>query len=176
MTTFDVMVLAILGFSTLFAFVRGVIRELIALVAWVIGILAAVTFTPVVAEWLPATFATPAIRHVTAFAIILIAALLAGALLAWPLVKVVRAAGLGFVDRFLGAIFGLARGALIVVAFVLIAGLTELPRSAWWQDSVLAAPLVAAALVTATHLPTSWTAMLDYSRTGRPRAPGERKA
>ena len=47
MTTFDVMVLAIVGFSTLFAFVRGVIRELIALIAWVIGLLAAVTFTPV---------------------------------------------------------------------------------------------------------------------------------
>ena len=175
MTTFDVMVLAILGFSTLFAFVRGVIRELIALVAWVIGLLAAVTFTPVVADWLPAGFGSTALRHVAAFAIILIGALLAGAVLAWPLVKVVRAAGLGFVDRFLGAIFGLVRGALVVVAFVLIAGLTELPRSAWWQDSVLAAPLVAAAMVAATHLPTTWTAMLDYSRTGRSRAPVERK-
>ena len=175
MTTFDVMVLAILGFSTLFAFVRGVIRELIALVAWVIGLLAAVTFTPAVADWLPAGFGSPPLRHVAAFAIILIGALLAGAVLAWPLVKVVRAAGLGFVDRFLGAIFGLVRGALVVVAFVLIAGLTELPRSAWWQDSVLAAPLVAAAMVEATHLPTTWTAMLDYSRTGRSRAPVERK-
>jgi len=175
MTTFDVMVLAILGFSTLFAFVRGVIRELIALVAWVIGLLAAVTFTPVVAAWLPAGFGSPPPRHVAAFAIILIGALLAGAVLAWPLVKVVRAAGLGFVDRFLGAIFGLVRGALVVVAFVLIAGLTELPRSAWWQDSVLAAPLVAAAMVAATHLPATWTAMLDYSRTGRSRVPVERK-
>jgi membrane protein required for colicin V production len=175
MTTFDVMVLAIVGFSTLFAFVRGVIRELIALVAWVIGLLAAVTFTPVVADWLPAGFGTPSLRYVAAFAIILIGALLAGAVLAWPLVKVVRAAGLGFVDRFLGAIFGFVRGALIVVAFVLVAGLTDLPRSAWWQDSVLAAPLVAAAQVAATHLPTSLSAMLDYSRTGRTRAPAERK-
>ena len=83
MTTFDVMVLAIVGFSTLFAFVRGVIRELIALVAWVIGLLAAVTFTPVVADWLPAGFGTPSLRYVAAFAIILIGALLAGAVLAF---------------------------------------------------------------------------------------------
>jgi membrane protein required for colicin V production len=177
MTTFDVVVLAILGFSTLFAFVRGVIRELIALVAWVFGLLAAITFTPMVGAWLPDVIASPAIRYLVAFTAILIAALLLGAVIAWPLAKAVRAAGLGFVDRFLGSIFGLVRGLVVVIAFVLLAGLTDLPRASWWQDSVLAAPLVAAALVVAAHLPAEWTAMIDYSRTGRrPRAPGERKA
>jgi membrane protein required for colicin V production len=176
-TAFDVAVLVVLAFSTLFAFVRGLIRELIALIAWVFGILAAITFTPTVSAWLPEVIATPALRYLIAFTIILIAALLVGAIIAWPLAKAVRAAGLGFVDRFLGSIFGLARGLIIVVAFVLLAGLTDLPRASWWQDSVLAPPLVAAALVVGSHLPTAWTAMLDYSRTGRrPAAPGERKA
>ena len=41
MTSFDLLVLAIVGLSTLFAFVRGVIREVIALIAWVVGIVAA---------------------------------------------------------------------------------------------------------------------------------------
>ena len=52
-------------------------------------------------------------RYLVAFALIIIGALLVGALIAWPLTKAVRAAGLGFVDRFLGSIFGIVRGAAL---------------------------------------------------------------
>ena len=167
MTAFDIGVLVIVGLSTLFAFIRGVIREVIALVAWVVGIVAAITFTPVVGAWLPDSLGNPAVRYLIAFALILVAALVAGSLIAWPLATAVRAAGLGFVDRFLGSIFGLARGLLLVIAVVLFLGLTDLPRAAWWQDSVLAGPLVAAALVAAAHLPPAWAEALDYSAAGR---------
>jgi membrane protein required for colicin V production len=76
----------------------------------------------------PTSASTKAVRYIVAFASILVAALLAGALVAWPLGSVIRKSGLGFVDRFLGAIFGVARGALLVVGFALVAGLTSLPR------------------------------------------------
>lgn len=175
MTAFDIGVLVIVGLSTLFAFVRGVIREVIALAAWVVGIFAAITFTPTVGDWLPVSFGSVPVRYLIAFALILVASLVAGSLIAWPLAKAVRAVGLGFVDRFLGSIFGLARGLLVVIAFVLFAGLTSLPRSAWWQDSLLAGPLVAAALVVAAYLPRAWADALDYSSPGHAR-PGELKA
>jgi len=175
MTAFDLIVLVIVGLSTLFAFIRGVIREVVALLAWVVGIFAALAFTPTVGEWLPASLGAPALRYLVAFVVILLATLLAGSFIAWPIAKAVRAAGLGFVDRFLGSIFGLARGLLVVVAFVLFAGLTDLPRAGWWQDSLLAGPLVAAALVVAAHLPPEWADALDYSPTGR-QAPGKQRA
>jgi membrane protein required for colicin V production len=176
MTAFDIGVLIVVGLSTVFAFVRGVIREVIALVAWVVGIVAALAFTPAVGEWLPGSLGGPTVRYVVAFVLILIGALVAGSLVAWPLAKVVRVAGLGFVDRFLGSIFGFARGVLLAVAFVLVAGLTTLPRSGWWQGSLLAGPLVAAALGVAAHLPRAWADALDYSPSGRKSAPGETKA
>ena len=176
MTAFDFGVLIVVGLSTLFAFVRGVIREVIALAAWVVGLVAAVTFTTEVGSWLPASLGGPAIRYVIAFVVIVLGALILGSLIAWPLSKAVRAVGLGFVDRFLGSIFGLARGLLLVVAFVLVAGLTGLPRSSWWQDSVLAAPLVAAALGVAAYLPRTWADALDYSPKGRKARTGEVKA
>ena len=99
--------------------------------------------------------------------LIFIAALVLGALVAWPLASVIRKSGLGFVDRFLGALFGAARGAVVVVAFVLIAGLTSLPRHDWWQNAALAPLLVAAALSLAPWLPSAWSDRLDYSRQGR---------
>jgi membrane protein required for colicin V production len=169
MTAFDIGVLLVLGLSTLFAFLRGFIRELCALVAWVAGIVAALAFTPALGAMLPDAFGPPTLRYLVAFGLIVLAALLLGALVAWPLAGAVRAAGLGFADRFLGSIFGLLRGVVVVVAFVLVAGVTSLPRAQWWQQSTLAAPLTAAALGLAAHLPPAWAGALDYSPGGTAR-------
>ena len=178
MTVFDGAIIGVVLLSMLFAFVRGVTRELIALLAWVIGFFAAVAFSPLVGAWLPDFGASPVVRYLVAFVLILIAALVLGALVAWPLSNVIRKAGLGFVDRFLGAVFGVARGAVLVMAFVLIAGLTTLPRQDWWQNAALAKPLAVAALSLAPWLPQEWAQRLDYSREGRTlpgAAPADRK-
>ncbi|MCA9859406.1 MAG: CvpA family protein, partial [Thermomicrobiales bacterium] len=45
--------------------------------------------------------------------------------------------GLTGTDRLLGTVFGLARGAAIIVVLVLAAGLTPLPNDPWWQQSLL---------------------------------------
>ena len=176
MTPFDLAVLGAILLSTLFAFVRGFVRELIALVSWVVGFAGAFAFAPAVGDWIPEIPGYPAVRYLIAFAAILIAALVLGALIAGPLVKVIHSAGLGFVDRFLGSLFGVVRGLLLVVAFVLVAGLTAMPRADWWQNSALAPPFVVAALALKPWLPQRWAERLDYSRLGAPRAPGQLKA
>lgn len=48
MTAFDWAIVGVVALSVLLAFVRGVTRELIALVAWVVGVVAAVTLSPIV--------------------------------------------------------------------------------------------------------------------------------
>jgi membrane protein required for colicin V production len=178
MSGFDAAIIGAVALSMLIAYVRGFTRELIALLAWVLGFFAAVAFSPIVGAWLPDFGANPVVRYLVAFVLILIGALLVGALVAWPLSSVIRKSGLGFVDRFLGAVFGVARGVVLVMAFVLIAGLTTLPRQDWWQNSALAKPLVMGALTLAPWLPREWAERLDYSREGRtlPRAaPADRK-
>jgi membrane protein required for colicin V production len=159
MTTFDWAVLAVVGLSTVLAFFRGVVRELIAVVAWVVGFVGAIAFTPVLGTMLPSIPGYPGVPYLIAFALIVIGALLLGALIAWPLTKAVRAAGLGFVDRFLG----LFRGLALVLAFVIVAGLTPLPHSAWWQRSALVPPLVAGVVALKPYLPDDLVRRLDYS-------------
>jgi membrane protein required for colicin V production len=159
-TVFDGAVIGVLALSMLIAYVRGVTRELIALLAWVLGFFAAVAFSPLVGAMLPDFGGHPVLRYLIAFVAILIGALILGALVAWPL-------------------FGVARGAALVMAFILIAGVTSLPRQNWWQNSALAPPLTVAALSLAPWLPKAWADRLDYSREGRtlPRAaPADRKA
>jgi membrane protein required for colicin V production len=176
MTGFDFGVLAIVALSTLFAFFRGVVRELIALVSWIAGLALALAFEGPLAAMLPGFDATPAARHVIAFALIFVAVLVAGALVAYVLAKFVRAAGLAFVDRFLGSVFGVARGMIIVLFAVLVAGLTTLPRHEWWQNAALGPPLVEAALALRPWLPAAWAERLDYSPAGRKPARQEKAA
>jgi membrane protein required for colicin V production len=175
-TPFDLAIVAVILLSTLFAFIRGVVRELIALVSWVVGFAGALAFAPTVGAWIPEIPGYPAVRYLIAFALILIAALVIGALIAGPLARVIHAAGLGFVDRFLGSIFGVVRGMILILAFVLVAGLTALPRADWWQNSALAPPFVVGALALKPWLPERWAERLEYSREGAPRAPAQRKA
>jgi membrane protein required for colicin V production len=178
MTTFDWLVVSVIALSTLLAFFRGVVRELVAVIAWVLGVIGAIMFSPVLGAMLPDIPAYPAVPYIVAFALIIIAALLVGALIAWPLSKAIRAAGLGFVDRFLGSIFGFVRGAAFVLAFVLVAGLTPLPRTIWWQASALVPPLIAGVMALKSYLPAELPGRLDYSPGGERRnvSPAEHRA
>lgn len=166
MTAFDLIVIGIVGLSTIIAFLRGFVRVVMSLVALVAAILAAIHLSPSVANMLPVLSDNPVTRYLAAFALIFIVVVLVGGLLGWLLSRAIRAIGLGFVDRLLGAIFGVARGVLIVVIGVLLAGLTTLPRQDWWQNAFLAAPLVTAALSLRPWLPQAMAQRLDYGAGG----------
>ena len=166
MNGFDIALVAVIALSALFAFVRGVIRELIALATWVIGFIAAIEYAGPLAGMLPAFDVAPVAKQALAFVAILLAVMVVGAVVSRLLAGVVRAIGLGFVDRTLGAAFGVARGLVAIVAFALIAGVTALPKRDWWQNSTLGQPLAQAALSLKPYLPRAWAERLDFSAAG----------
>jgi membrane protein required for colicin V production len=164
MTAFDFLVIGIVGLSMLSAFWRGFARVMASLIAWVVGVLAAIRFSGPFGNMLPDLGESPAVRYVLAFAIILVVVLIVGALIGVLLSRLLRAVGLGFLDRLLGAIVGIARGVLIAVLLVLFAGLTTLPKSDWWQNAYSSPMLVAGALSLRPWLPKVWADQLDYGR------------
>jgi membrane protein required for colicin V production len=166
MNGFDFALIAIVALSTLFAFARGIVRELIALAAWVVALVAAFVYAGSVATWFSSLDMSTVAKHMLAFALILIAVLVAGALVARMLSGAVKAIGLGFVDRLLGAVFGVARGLAVVVLFALVAGVTTLPKQDWWQNSLLGRSLAEAALGFKPYLPRAWAERLDFSAPG----------
>jgi len=173
MTALDVAALAVVALSIVLAYARGIIRSLIGTAAWIVGFVAALAFSPVVGAWLPETPTAPFVPSVIAFIAIFVAALVVGALVAWPLRAVVRKAGMGFVDASLGATFGLARGIALMVAFALVAGVTGIAQRDWWQNAYLAPSLASAALALRPWLPPAWAERLDFSPSvpGAPAAP-----
>jgi membrane protein required for colicin V production len=167
MTGFDIAIVAVIALSALFAFVRGIVREMLALATWVLGFVLAIAYSGSISGIFSWVDIAPVGRQALAFLLILIVVTIAGAILARSLAGMIRAIGLGFMDRMLGAIFGVARGLIVVVVFALIAGVTTLPKQDWWQNSTFGPPLADAALALKPYLPKAWADRLDFSPPGR---------
>jgi membrane protein required for colicin V production len=134
-TWVDYAVLAVLALSIVWGLWRGLVREVISLAGWVMAFLAANLFAEPLAEVLPRSIPQPELRVIVAFVAIFVVTLTLATLAAMLLAKALKAAGLGGLDRTLGGLFGVARAALIVLAFALVAGLTSLPRQSAWTQS-----------------------------------------
>ena len=162
MTVFDYAVLAVLGLSLLLGAWRGFVSELLALAAWVVAFIAARHGAPLLAPLLAGIVAEPMLRSALAFALVFIGVLVLVSLLRLLLRELLKAVGLGLLDRMLGAVFGILRGAVVVFAGVLIGGLTSLPKSAWWQDAMLSPPLETAVLAARPWLPGDVAKRIRY--------------
>jgi membrane protein required for colicin V production len=161
-TVFDYAVLAIVAASVLLGAWRGLVSEVLALAAWVAALLTARELAPgmapVFSDWLK----EPALQYAAAFAVIVVAVLVTVALTRLALSRLLRAIGLGPLDRFLGAVFGVARGVLVVLLCVLVGGLTMLPQQAWWRQAWLAPPLETAVLASKPWLPAAVAKRIRY--------------
>jgi membrane protein required for colicin V production len=74
----------------------------------------------------------------------------------------VKFVGLGWLDGFLGALFGLLRGAFLVLVLVLLAGMTDLPRTKFWREASFSAPLERIALQARDWLPAGMAQKVHY--------------
>ncbi len=162
MTLFDLAVIAIVGLSVLLSVIRGLVREVLALAAWVVAFFAANLLAGTVAQWMPEALATEEIRLLAGFLCVFLGVLMAMSALAILASKLVKSAGLGLEDRLLGVAFGLARGLLVVMILVLLAGLTSLPRQAVWRNAVLSDPLQAFAGMMKAWLPLELAQRIKY--------------
>lgn len=162
MTLFDLAVVVIVGLSVLLSLIRGLVREVLALAAWVVAFLAANVLAGEVAPWLPDAIPTEALRLLAGFVMVFVVVLIAVSALAILASKLVKSAGLGVEDRVLGGVFGLARGMLVVMILVLLAGLTSLPRQPVWRNAVLSDPLVVFAGSIKTWLPADLSQRITY--------------
>ena len=168
MTAFDFAVLGIVGLSLLVAALRGLVRSAVSLATWLLALVLALQFGPDLAAALGALQLPPLAARVIGYAVVILAVLIAGSAAGLLLARLLQAVGLGPLDRLLGAVFGFARGLLLVLAATLVVGITTIPREDWWQNSVLAPYFAEAALALRPLLPPSWAERLDFSATGVP--------
>ena len=162
MTLFDHAVLTLIGFSVLLGVIRGFAREVIALASWAVAIVVASVYGGEAAPLLARQFPDESWRVLAAFVAIFFVVLIVMSVIGLFTSRLIKSAGLGVEDRVLGSLFGLARGLLVVLVLVLLAGLTALPRQTVWKDAMLAAPLEKLAVLVKQWLPQDWAKYISY--------------
>ena len=138
---FDWLLLAILLWSTIAAFLRGIVMEIFSLGGLLTGILIASWnyqfLSPLLGRLLTPVFGpSPATCNLLSFLFLAIGVMILATLTGWLIRRTAHTVGLGFVGRLFGGLFGLARGCLLGVA-ILMAGTAFLPHSVWISNSRL---------------------------------------
>jgi membrane protein required for colicin V production len=153
MTVFDYVIIGIIIASLVLGLWRGVIGEIIALVAWVLAFFAARMWGAEIAQVVFTGIVDPGLRIVAGWVAVFVAVLMLMALLRLAVRGLLKALGLTLTDRLLGVFFGLARGFVIVLVLVAVGGMTSVPKEKWWSEAHLSAPLETAVLASKPWLP-----------------------
>jgi membrane protein required for colicin V production len=162
LTSFDYVVLTVIGISIVVSMMRGAIKEMLAIFGWVAAFYVAKTYAALLSPLLPQDIPTEALKTLAAFLILLIAVLFINSLLSIAISSLISKIGLGWLNRFLGVIFGFAKGLLIVCVLVFLAGLTSLPKEKIWTDAMLSSPLEVLVKSALPWLPNSVTKHVKF--------------
>ena len=162
MTWFDYAVVVIVVWSALLGWWRGLVCEALSLLGWVAAYALARWQAANVAELIPANLGTEETRITVAFAVLFVATLIASGVVVWLLSKLTKLTGLGWLDGLLGGLFGILRGALLVLVFVVLGGLTELPKKTFWREAKFSQPVELAATRSLPWLPDSMARHIHF--------------
>jgi membrane protein required for colicin V production len=136
-TVGDLAVIVILLVSAVLAFARGFVHEVLSMVAWVGAAFAVIFGLPYARPLAREIISLPLLADVAAGGVIFIVALLVLSLLTRAISRRVQDSALNAVDRSLGFVFGVFRGALLVcLAYIPLAWLmTPGEQPAWMRDA-----------------------------------------
>ena len=152
-TVFDLVVLLVLAISALLAFLRGFVHEVLAVLAWLGAIFAVFYGLPYVRPYAQDLIANPLIADVAAGAFIFIMALIVFSILTRLMTDRVKGSALNALDRSLGFLFGLARGAVLVcLAYIALQWMMPPGRQPAWLAEARTLPLVASGADTLRRL------------------------
>jgi membrane protein required for colicin V production len=133
----DYLVIAVVVLSAIVGAVRGFLREAIALGIWIVALFVAWHFSDMIEPHLGGLLASSHVRPWAARVIIVALILLFGAALGAIISHYVRLSIFSGMDRFLGFLFGAARGVVLIGVFVILGQLLRLDGEVWWRHSML---------------------------------------
>ena len=138
MSLLDIVLIAIVGGSVVFGFLAGFARAGIGLLAAITGVIFGFWFYSIPAAWIHKFVGSVAFSNLVGFLVVFFACTILGGLIGNLLAKLLKWTGLSWLDRIMGAGFGLVRGGLAAVAFVsVLMAFTPRPVPAWITSSAL---------------------------------------
>jgi membrane protein required for colicin V production len=169
MTWVDLVALAVLAVSALLAFMRGLVREVLGIGAWIGAGAAAYFGLPLARPQAEAWFGHAYWVDPATFAAIFVVTLIVLMIVAHVIGRAVRTSPLGGLDRTLGLLFGLARGAVLLILAYIVAGMV-VPVDRWpkpVQQARSLTPAFDGARWAVRQLPVDYRPRLYAPPTGR---------
>jgi len=136
-TIFDYLVLFVLISSVVISTLRGLVKEILSLLGWIVAFVVANAYGAQLAPLLPDVLPGETARLILAFVVLFLGVRILMGLLSLAIGAVITATGLTLADRGLGGLFGLARGIVIVLAAVILCGMTSIPQQDFWRNALL---------------------------------------
>ncbi len=133
----DYAIIMLLAASCVVGLVRGLLREVISLLFWIAAVWLAWTFGATLEPHLGGALRDGAVRPWAARAIIFICVLLVGAGIGAVVTHFMRLSMFTGVDRFLGLVFGLLRGAVLMGVLAMTCHALRLHEEPWYRNSTL---------------------------------------
>jgi len=132
--TADIVILIIVLLSSIIGMVRGLFKELLSLVIWFAAIMLALYFSGSVGDRLSGQLADESVRMVVGFFVVFLTTLIVGGIVQALVRQLISSTGLTGTDRFLGFLFGSARGVLVCIVGLIALKSFEI-QADWWQES-----------------------------------------
>ncbi|MDN4052842.1 MULTISPECIES: CvpA family protein [unclassified Massilia] len=162
MTIFDYIVLFILVSSVVISTMRGLVKEILSLVGWIAAFVVANAFGAKLAPMLPSVVPGEALRLIVAFIALFLGVRVLMGLLSLAIGALIEASGLSLADRGLGGLFGLGRGIVIVLAGVILCGMTSIPQQDFWKNALLSPMAETGARTVKPFLPAAFAQHVQY--------------
>jgi membrane protein required for colicin V production len=137
MNVTDYLVIAAVVISAIVGAMRGFLREAVALATWLVALFVAWHFADLIEPHLGGLLSGSYVKPWAARVIIVLLILLLGAAIGAMLDHFVRLSIFSGMDRFLGLVFGLMRGVVLLGVFIILAQLLRLDGEKWWTRSLL---------------------------------------
>lgn len=134
----DYAILFVVVVSTLLSLKRGLFREVVSLLVWVIAIIVSIVFYQQLAIVLEPYIESVSVRVLTARFLLFAFCIVLGSVFIGLMGHLIKATGLGHLDKGLGMVFGALRGALLVILGIMLGkAFLPLDQETWWQQAVL---------------------------------------
>jgi membrane protein required for colicin V production len=138
MNWFDFVILGVISLSIVVSFFRGILREILSLVIWVLAFILSFKYASLVGVWLQSYVHGKMISYALAFGLIFLAVFLVGMVLNFFIKHVIDKVGFGPIDRVLGFCFGAARGVIVVTVLLMFITVSPMQKEAWYASSKVA--------------------------------------
>jgi membrane protein required for colicin V production len=160
-TTVDFIVIGVIVISAIVGLVRGFVREALSLIGFGLAMYLAYRYAGVVAnQWLSSMPGGRTGQIVLGFFALFVGILIISKIISGMFNRVITTVGLSFIDRLLGAFFGVLRGVLIIVILSTLLTLTDIPKSSEYKDALTRPGLEFAVGFIRGWLPDDWANQL----------------